>query len=222
MYCQNCAREIDANAEICSGCGAPVAREKAASADFGNRAKAASQNALNAFKVFAMNPVGGLPAAFQSLDRRRAKEVGIVFSVVFALCVVIGTYMALPAWGKPGLKGIFGLLIVGSIPPAGIIGASAVARKVFSAAGSLEGDVFMAGASLLPVGFVALLAGILGVGNIEVLAVLAAFAGCYMVLMLYTGCTQISKIADARAAATVPVMLLLSAWLCKVVFVAML
>jgi hypothetical protein len=222
MYCQSCAKEIEPNAEVCSACGAPVARAKAKSCEISDKAKAASQNALTAFKIFAINPVGGLPSAFENLDERRAKEAGIVFSVIFVICVVIGTYMALPAWGKPNIQGVLGLLILGAIPPAAITGISALARKAFKAAGSLEGDVFIAGAALSPVGFVVFLIGILGMGSIEVVTILAMFSGCYTILMLYSGCTQVSKITEARAAATVPVMLLLSVWLCKLVFAAML
>jgi hypothetical protein len=222
MYCQNCAKEIESNAEKCSGCGAPVAHGKTASGEIANKVKVASQDAVAAFKVFATNPVGGLPSAFESLEKPRARGVGIAFAGVFALCVVFGTYMTMPSWGKPDIKGIFGLLILGAVPPVGIAGVSALARKLFSSAGCFDGDIFIAGSALLPVGFVVLLTGILGMGNIEVVAVLTAFAGCYTILMLYTGCTQISKISDAKAAATVPVMLLLSAWLCKIVFAAML
>jgi hypothetical protein len=222
MYCQSCAKEIELNAEVCGACGAPVARAKATSGKISDKAKAASRSALTAFKLFATNPVGGLPSAFENLDKRGALDVGIVFSVFFTLCIAVGTYMALPSWGKPDMRGIFGLLFLGAVPPAAIAGVSALARRVFNAAGSFESDAFIAGASLLPVGFVVVLTGILGMGNIEVVAVLAVFAGCYTILMLYTGCTQISKITEAKAAATVPVMLLLSAWLCKVVFAAML
>ena len=56
----------------------------------------------------------------------------------------------------------------------------------------------------------------------EGVTILAMFSGCYTILMLYSGCTRISKITEAKAAATVPVMLLLSVWLCKLVFAAML
>lgn len=222
MYCQECAAAIEPNAEVCGGCGATVVRAKSTSSEIVNETKAASRDAIHALKVFAVNPVGGLLFAFESLNKRRARNVGLVFSVIFSLCVVIGTYMTLPAWAKPDIKGVFGLLILGVLPPAGVTGVGNLARKFFGAAGSVESDLFIAGASLLPVGFVWLLTGVLGIGNIEVIAVLGAFAGCYTILMLYTGCKQISKITEAKAAATVPVMLLLSAWLCKIIFVAML
>ena len=222
MFCQNCAKELEPNAGVCSACGVPVARAKTTPSEISDKAKVASRSALTAFKLFATNPVGGLPSAFENLDSRGARDVGIIFSVIFALCVVVGTYMALPSWGKPNIQGILGLLILGAIPPAAIAGVSALARKALKSRGSFESDVFIAGAALLPIGFVVFLTGILGMGNIEVVAILAAFAGCYTILMLYSGCTQVSKITDAKAAAIVPVMLLLSAWLCKVVFAAML
>jgi hypothetical protein len=222
MFCQNCAKELEPNANICVACRTPVAHSQATPTEIADKAKAASQSALTAFKLFSINPVGGLSVAFENLEKRRARDAGIVFSVVFLVCVLIGTYMVLPAWGKPNFQGFLGLLILGAVPPSAIAGVSALARKAFNSGGSFESDVFIAGAALLPVGFVVFLTGILGMGNIEVTAILGVFAGCYAILMLYSGCARISRIPDTKAAVTVPVMLLVSAWLCKVVFAAML
>jgi hypothetical protein len=218
MYCQSCAKEIDLNAEICSACGTPTVREKAASGELSDKLRVASRDAVAAFKVFSISPVGGLPPAFESLDKPRARGVGIAFVLVFALCVAFGTYMALPGWGKPDIGGIFGLLILGTVPPVVIASVSALARKLFDGSGSLESDIFIAGASLLPAGFAVFIAGIIGMGNIEAVAIVGTFGGCYTILILYTGCTRITKITDAQAALTVPVMLLLSMWAGKVVF----
>jgi hypothetical protein len=222
MFCQSCAKELEPNADVCVACGAPVARTKVTPSEITNKAKAASRSALTAFKLFANNPVGGLPSAFENLDKRGARDVGIVFSVIFALCIVVGTYMALPSWGKPNIQGVFGLLILGAVPPAAVAGVSALARKLFNSEGSFESDLFIAGASLLPVAVGVFLIGVLGMGSVEVVAILAGFSGCYTILMLYSGCTKISKVTEAKAAVTVPVMLLVSAWLCKVVFSPML
>jgi hypothetical protein len=218
MYCQSCAKEIDPNAEICSACGTPVVRGKATSGELVDKVKVASRDAVATFKVFAINPVGGLPIAFESLDEPRATGVGIAFSLFFVFCIVLGTYMAIPSGAKPDIGGIFALLILGAVPPVVVASVSALVRKLFNASGGLERDIFIAGASLLPLGFAVFLAGIFGMANIEVAVIVGTFAGCYTVLMLYSGCTHISKIGDAKAAATVPVMLLLSMWLSKVVF----
>jgi hypothetical protein len=112
---------------------------------------------------------------------------------------------------------IFKLIILGAVPLVSITVSSTLARKIFRGTGSFAGDIFIAGASLLPYGFFVLLSSILGMGNIEVIIILGVFAICYTILMIYSGCTQISRIPDAGAAIAVPIMLLLSGWLFKII-----
>jgi hypothetical protein len=69
MFCQTCAKDLERNADICVACGATVGRAKATQSEIANKAKAASRSALTAFKLFAINPVGGLPTAFENLDK---------------------------------------------------------------------------------------------------------------------------------------------------------
>lgn len=181
-----------------------------------------SQSALTAFTVFAVNPTAGLSAAFESLDKRRALEVGIVFAIVFDLCVIFGINKIvqeastfLPALSES--TGVLKLMILGIIPFACSVAASAAARKLFRGDGTIEGDAFIAGASLLPSGIFLLLAAILGMANIEIVLALFVFALCYTILIMHTGYTRISKIPEGGAALAVPIGLLLSAWLAKVV-----
>ncbi len=56
--------------------------DNAQSQEMADQVKAASQSAYKAFLVFAVNPTGGLSAAYESLDKRRALEVGIVFALL--------------------------------------------------------------------------------------------------------------------------------------------
>ena len=71
-------------------------------------------------------------------------------------------------------------------------------------------------------GFVSLLAGIVGAGNLEVAAIADVFALSYTVLILYTGCTRISGILEQRAAPAVPVIILIAGWLSKVLVAGLL
>jgi hypothetical protein len=80
----------------------------------------------------------------------------------------------------------------------------------------------IAGASLLPFGFLFFVSGLLGIANFEIAALLLIFALCYAILILYTGCTRISGVAESRAAFAVPVMIIVSAWLTKILFGAIL
>lgn len=238
MFCPNCGKEILENAEFCSSCGANI-KEVKTSQDIVGKVKVASQDAFSAFKVFAINPVGGLSTAFESLDRNRALWVGIFFAVIFDVLMLLGMYLGVkrvqggigsllgfyPDTGGPGAGGIIGevfkLLLLGAIPFISFAASSFLARKVFRGVEGFEGDVFIAGAALLPFGFFTFITGLLGIANFEVIAILLVFAVCYTILMLYSGCTKISKISEGGAAVAVPIMLLLSIWFSKILLAAL-
>ncbi len=226
MFCQKCGTQNPDTATACSSCGTAIgggARSPSGAA--GDRVKAASQDALHAFKMFATDPVGGLAAAAESLGQARALGVGITFGVVFTICVAIGLYRS-PIFGMFGQPQGFGpflqMLVVAAVPFLSLTGASLGVRKVFGGEGGLGIDAFIAGAALLPFGFVALLAGLLGAGNFEIIAALALFAVCLTILMLFAGLTRICKTSERAATLAVPLMLIVSGWLAKVIYSAML
>ena len=72
-------------------------------------ALAAGTDALKAFKTLARNPVGGLRAAFEALGPNRAMQAGIVFAILFALCVILaGLRGALLHWCRDAGHGALG------------------------------------------------------------------------------------------------------------------
>lgn len=231
MFCQSCGKEIETNAEFCISCGANIKQGQPAAQEFTKKVKVASQDALSAFKVFAVNPVGGLSVAFESIDRHRALWAGIFFIVVFDVLMLLGMLLGVkklqgglasfmgfyPSFGGIKFGDVLKLLIFGAIPPLSIALSSLLARKSFRGTEGFEGDVFIAGAALLPFGFFSLITGLLGIANFEVIAILLVFAICYTILILYSGCTKISKISEGGAALAVPIMLLLSAWFSKII-----
>ncbi len=226
MFCEQCGNQLAAGITACASCGTPTTTSTASvfAAQVGEKVKARSQEALKAIKVITLNPVGGLPPAFQSLERRQAMEVGMGFAAAFDICVAIGLLLILPHWtGSPGLGDVLKFLLLGLVPFAAMTGACALARRVFRGSGGcIESDVFIAGLAILPFGIVCLLAGVLGVSNVEVTGVLAVFALSYAILILYTGCTRISQISEGRAALAVPVIVVVAGWLSKILFTAML
>jgi hypothetical protein len=222
MFCQKCGAQIPDNAVVCSSCGVSTAAPTptALAAD---KVKVASKDALQAFKMFASNPVAGLSVAFESLGQARALGVGITFGALFSLCFMFGIYRLLGEWnGPPGFSGFIKILVVAVVPFISLLGASVLGRKAFRGEGGFGHDSFIAGASSLPFGFVALLAAILGLGNIEVIAVFTLFAVCLTILMLFAGLTRICKLSERSATIAVPLMLIVSAWLTKIIYTAML
>jgi hypothetical protein len=224
MFCQKCGAQIPDNVTACSACSTVVAAAAPNPATVAaERVKAASKDALQAFKLFASNPVGGLSGAFESLGQARALTAGITFGVAFALCVLFAAYRVLPVWGRPqGFTGFIKILVVSVVPFVSLLGASTAARKAFRGEGGFGHDSFIAGASSLPFGCVALLAAILGLGNIEVIALFTLFAVCVTILMLFAGLTRICKTSERAATLAVPLMLIASAWLSKVIYAALL
>jgi hypothetical protein len=235
MYCPTCGKEVPENSEFCISCGTSIRQGRPAAQELATKVKTASRDALTAFKVFAVNPVGGLSVAFESLDRNRAMWVGIFFAVVFDVLMLLGMYLGIkhvqggmgsligfyPSFEGPKFSDILKLLVFGAVPPVSISLSSLLARKIFHGTEGFEGDVFIAGAALLPFAFFSVITGLLGIANFEVIAILLVFVMCYTILMLYSGCTKISKISEGGAAVAVPIMLLSSIWFSKIILSAL-
>jgi tetratricopeptide (TPR) repeat protein len=179
---------------------------------------------LRTFQSFAFNPGGGLLPSFARLDKRQAVAVGIVFAGIANLCFVSGTYLG---WQDlledyfPKVS-ILKLVAVGVVPFVTLALLSAIARLVTRRPGSVAGDIFLAGASLLPVGLVILASSLSTYLPSNTLLVLTVFASCYTILTLYSGCTQISNLSERVAALLVPIVLLTSSWFSYLAFVTLL
>jgi hypothetical protein len=219
MYCQSCGTFMQEGVFACPKCGTPRPQPQGQPAEAG-RFKTASADAVEALKLFTKNPVGGLPAAYERLNEPRAIGVGIAFAVIYLLCWLAFLYIAFDTRPE-GIEGIVKFILGGAVPFAGFWGASALARKIFNGTGSMGGDCFIAGAALLPLGFYIVLAGILGINNATVIVALGVFALVFTILILFTGCTRISKISEEKSALAVPVMLLVSAWLMDIIYNAL-
>jgi hypothetical protein len=215
---------VKAGAVFCGDCGATIPETKPEPASTGERLKTLAPTVWKTLLAVLQNPVENLSPNFDRLNKQEALEVGIAFAVLFDLCALFGIYLLLPRWaGAPGFADILKILIFGFVPPAALTGAIFLARKVFRAsAGTIESDVFLAGIALIPIGILLLLSGVLGIGNLEVTALVAVFALSYTILILFTGCTRVSEIATVRAVPAVPIIILITAWLSKIVYAAML
>ena len=233
MFCPNCAQELAPQAATCTSCGASVSylspgtsaaqqigRELAA------EARLASTTAWSALRVLATHPVSGFATAFEAA--KAPARAGIALAVFADICVVIALYLLTRAavrwlpFVSPGDTGTLFLkfVVLGLVPFLALVGSSALARKILRGSGSWEGDVFMAGAVLAPGAVWLLLAGLLGAGNLEVIALLAGFAASYTILLLYGGCREISKISELAAALATPTILILGGWLSKILVAA--
>ena len=238
MFCKSCARPLPETLRFCDGCGAEVDGGSGAtgtplSRQLKSEVKARSLDAWHGLKLFARSPVGGLPESFASFDDQRAIYVGIVFAIAYEVAILLGALILkskteavfggiLPVgqlMGELTVAQLFKIIFLGLVPFVSLIGACALARAIFHGKGRLAGDVYTAGAVLLPTGFLVLSATLLGAANFEVIAILSLFALTYSILILYAGCSRIGCISETGAAPAVPIILLLTAWITKIIVV---
>ena len=235
MYCQFCGSAMSTETEFCAQCGkqAPSAGASAAGS-IGSQIKASSKDAASVLKQLLKDPVGGLAVAYATLGNQRAMSAGLVLCLAFALAAAGGITMGAGRWfgqlyrltggamsGPGSFSGFLQLALQFFVIPAAIAAVGYGIRRVVGASPPLAADVFTAGAALAPLGLATLLAGLLGVGNLEVILVLILVAVSYLVLMLFSGFTRAGGMTETAGAPAVPVSILLAGWLASVVFRAM-
>ncbi|MBE9124643.1 MULTISPECIES: J domain-containing protein [unclassified Coleofasciculus] len=166
-------------------------------------------NTVQTFQSFALNPPGGLLPAFASLDKQRAVVVGILFAGIFNLCFVCTAYFS---WQNLVKVSIIKLVVVGIVPFLTLTVISASTRTITRSSGSIAGDIFLAGAVLMPLSFLVIASSISTTLGIQIMVIITVFVSCYTILTLYSGCTQIANLSETTAAVLVPIMLLVSGW----------
>jgi hypothetical protein len=177
-----------------------------------SKAREASQQAWGAVKTLVADPVGGIGPSFESLGANGALAVGAVFAVVYLVCPIIGSIFGATAMGLRSGGGWFGNTIVGLIVDtatiATMVGVSYLYRlKTRSGGASVGADMLIVGAALLPIAIARLVAALFKWDmNLIVLSV-SVFAGCFCVMLLFSGLTKISKLSERVATVAVPLML---------------
>lgn len=239
MFCKSCGRKLADDMKFCDGCGEDLGEAKAPpvspiAEQLKKEVKARSKDAWEGLKVFAVSPVGGLSESFKLFDDKRAISVGISFAIIFEVLFFIGlNFMKKKAMGMLGFLAYFmdsgkltagqliKLIISATIPFVALALACLLARLIFRGRGRFSGDVYTAGAAMLPLGLFIFLAGLLGAANFEVMVILGLFMITYTILILYAGCSRIAGIPEIGAAPAVPIILIASAWLTKIIVVAL-
>lgn len=233
VFCPSCGKQLPASGKFCVGCGAPIAEGVSINRDMANKlsegVRNTSSDALKAFLTFMVNPMGGIKDVYDSLGHQRAMYVGIAFGVIFALLVAIsGNALSkqLSEWlSFLSFVGIdihmpenlfFRLFLIGLIPPCSLFMASLLSRLAFRGTATWEGDVFLAGSAVVPFAVTSLISDLLGSKNIEIILGLIVFALCFLVLILYSGCTRISKISEKGATIAVPLMMIFSLYIASI------
>ena len=118
MFCPKCGTQIADTATVCPSCNTPVSIPAASGAGPApaEKMKAASKDAVQAFKTFALDPVGKLATAYESLGAARALLVGIIFGVIAAICFIISIYRILDVFRPTGFDGFIKVVLVSIVP----------------------------------------------------------------------------------------------------------
>ncbi|HHP7245619.1 MAG TPA: tetratricopeptide repeat protein [Elainellaceae cyanobacterium] len=164
-------------------------------------------DAIHTIRAIALNPMGELLPTFARLKQSQAIAIGVCLAIFFDICFVTGVSITWQAYDDLGQSPIIKLAGLGALSFINLAIASLMMRVILQGRGSLAGDCFIAGASLLPLSTIVLLNGLLPIPFVIALSV---FAGCYMILTLYSGCSQISNLSEGRSALAVPILMLAS------------
>ncbi|AFY70236.1 heat shock protein DnaJ domain protein [Thalassoporum mexicanum PCC 7367] len=151
-----------------------------------------------ALRLFAINPLGGLLPAYVKVGDR-AVYVALVLTALFEVCLVGGVYFlwwqhfgyATAPSGRIALAGLVLFLSLAVI--------SFFLRSILRGKGSFTGDLFMAAATLVPLGMVAIAAGLYTLERSILLLCIALICGCYSILTVYSGFSQLANLNETRS-----------------------
>jgi Tfp pilus assembly protein PilF len=164
----------------------------------------------SALSTFVVNPAGGMLPTYAKLTQARAVRLSMLMAITFNVCFTVGANLA---WQKlyGNIVPIDKLVFTGAAVFLGFAASSFFMRSIWRGRGSFVGDLFVAGAALLPVGILVLLSGAIGFSNSAIaLAVLTIFTTSYAILTTYSGCNQISNLSEEASTLSVPIMLSLT------------
>ncbi len=167
-------------------------------------------NSLITIANYIFNPGEGLLSAYSRLSKQQAIQVGMIYGAIAILCFVIGGYYILEQQARFSVGKLF---LTAAIPFFALVLASNVIRSFYRNSGNMATDIFISGAALLHLSIVALLISFIPPSLRALIIFLLIFGYSYTVITLYTGCTQILNLTEAKAAFTVALMLVISSWL---------
>lgn len=197
----------------------------------GEQAGAAAKDALSAVTSLITNPVGALQAGYNALGTARAQAAGAALCVLFAIVAPLGALINGPEmFGLLGLGlglyaesnfGVFIRVVLAMlILAAAMVGAFMAVRKMGGSKSPLAADLYSVGGALTPLGLAMFVASFL-YRSPELAMLLMVFGSSYVVLILFAGLTRIAGVSEKLSAPGVPIIFVVSLYICKVILGAM-
>jgi len=163
------------------------------------------------------NPGRGLAAVWEQIEPTEAIFLGLTWGAVAIAAFSFGAY----GWRDQFNFAWFDAILAGCVPLASFVLLNAITRLLTGRGGSWESDIFLGGATVVPIGLLALASGFSPFLGMPIMIVLTTSMTSYTVLILYSGLTQISRISEAIAAFWTPVLLILVGWLSYTAWVSL-
>jgi curved DNA-binding protein CbpA len=170
-------------------------------------------NTLMTSISYLLNPLGGLLPALTRLSSSQIVGIALIYGVVTDLCLTGSSYLLVGSSQQllPAASSFnaWQLLFINFLPFICLTLLSSTVRLVNNIKGNLAQDLFISGTSLLPVGLSFLAVGFFTTPQgtpILPLLTLAIFGFSYSILTLYSSCTQILQLSEAKATFLVPLM----------------
>lgn len=195
-----------------------------------------SMTVSGSLRRLLVDPVDGLCVSFEGLGSGGAIGVGVMLFAAFGLSLATAFVLLTSGDTITGEKGFMSpyledmftgqpfmkvWLLFSSIPISLFICAF-ILGTILRAKGTAAAYVYTVGACLFPFELVIVIDSILGGGTFYFQAILLLFACCYLILMFYGGLTRLCGFSNRDGAPAVPIIIVVSAWLAKVVIVGIL
>ncbi|WP_299490084.1 J domain-containing protein [Acaryochloris sp. IP29b_bin.137] len=162
------------------------------------------QDIFSTIPQFFWNPSGGLLPTFARLSARRATEVGVgyaglsIIGFVLAANLFPGAFSAV-SWAER--------LMLSAVPFVSLVFLNQLARSLTRTRGSWASDIFISGATLLPLSLLIFLSELVAQFGAAAVWIASFYLGCDAILILYVGCTQINNLSEQSATLAVPTLL---------------
>lgn len=173
----------------------------------GFREQGLLQDIFTTIPEFFWNPSGRLLPTFARLSARRATEVGLSYGGLSMLGFVLAANLFPIVFSSVTLAE---RIMLSAVPFFSLVFLNQLARSLTRTRGSWASDIFISGATLLPLSLLMFLSGLVIQFGAAGVWIATFYLGCDAVLMLYVGCSQVNNLSEQSATLAVPTLLLVT------------